>query len=172
MRPIRKKKSKKLGEFYYPPNTKKTIKIPQKKTENLRTKKVLNKLSRVLPASPIRTQSPIPLLSPVQSVEVNPQSPTQIPQTPPEVNQDLEELFTNPNLPSSYSGDLKKYILQKESISRHKKKINIFKRRQIFVIGPWVAIQADTVFYIDTGPQNNGYKYILGKILSCRNLIL
>ena len=84
--------------------------------------------------------------------------------TPPVANPDLEEIYTNPNLPTSYSGDIQKYIQQKESISLHKKKINIFKRRQIFVIGPWVAIQADTAFYIDTGHQNSGFKYILGRI--------
>jgi hypothetical protein len=78
---------------------------------------------------------------------------------------DLNEIYTNPALPSTYSGDIKKFILQKESISRHKRKLNIFKRRKVFVLGPWVAIQADTAFYISSGRKNDGYKYILGNFV-------
>ena len=79
----------------------------------------------------------------------------------PATNQELNDLYTNPIIPSAYSGNLKKFILQKESISRHKQKINIFKRRHVFVSGPWSCVQADTVFYLDYGRQNDGNKYIL-----------
>ena len=167
MRPIREKKSTKLGEFYYPPNIKKI-----KKTKTIQKKIAINpqrEISRqasVPIAVPIQTRRQLAPRSPVLPVTAGVQNLDQRQVTPPVANPDLEELYNNPNLPTSYSGDLQKYIQQKESISVHKKKINIFKRRQIFVIGPWVAIQADTAFYIDTGPQNSGYKYILGKLLS------
>lgn len=78
---------------------------------------------------------------------------------------ELNELYTNPTVPSGYSGDLKKFIMQKESISRHKRKINIFKRRKVVVFGPWVAIQAATAFYISSASKNDGFKYILGESL-------
>ena len=91
------------------------------------------------------------------------QKTSQSAQTTPMSQQDiLNELYTNPNFPSAYSGALKKFLLQKESISRHRQRKHIFKRRKVFVGGPFTAVQADTIFYRDYARQNNGFKYILG----------
>ena len=76
----------------------------------------------------------------------------------------LNELYVNPNFPSAYSGDLKKFLLEKESLSRHKQKKHVFKRRKVFVSGPFSAIQADTVFYRGYSRQNNGFKYVLAVV--------
>jgi len=51
--------------------------------------------------------------------------------------------------------------MQKESLSRHRRKLHTFKRRKVFVSGPYTQIQADTIFYRNYSRQNNGYKYIL-----------
>ena len=85
-------------------------------------------------------------------------------QTEPMTQKDiLNEIYTNPNFPSAYSGDLKRFLLQKESLSRHRQKKHVFKRRRVLVGGPYSAVQADTIFYRDYARQNDGYKYILGK---------
>ena len=76
----------------------------------------------------------------------------------------LNELYTNPQFPTAYSGQIQKFILEKESISRHKQKRKNFKRRQVFVPAPFTAIQADTIFYRNYARQNAGYKYILAVI--------
>ena len=56
--------------------------------------------------------------------------------------------------------------MQKESISRHRRKLHRFKRRKVFVGGPYTLIQSDTIFYRGYARQNNGYKYILA-VLDC-----
>ena len=73
----------------------------------------------------------------------------------------LNKIYTDPSFPSAYSASIKKFLMEKESLSRHKQKIHNFPRRQVFVGGPWTLIQADTVFYRNYSRQNNGYKYIL-----------
>ena len=78
-------------------------------------------------------------------------------------NDILNEIYTNPKFPSAYSGDLKKFLLQKESLSRHRRKRHVSKHRKVLVGGPYSAVQADTIFYRDYGRQNDGYKYILGE---------
>ena len=167
MRPKRKIKSTKLSDFYYPVTGKK------KKQES---PKKLQKLSKKNPISPRRSISPIVATSPTRQVQralsvqdrvgvttsepVNQEAALRSPSSTENEGEELNELYTNTALPSGYSGDLKKFILQKESISRHKRKLNIFKRRKVFVLGPWVAIQADTAFYISSASKNDGYKYI------------
>ena len=76
----------------------------------------------------------------------------------------LEKLYTDVDFPTAYSGNLQKFLRTKESLSRHKRRILKFKRRQIKVNGPYVLIQADTIFYRNYSRQNNGYKYILAVV--------
>ncbi len=76
----------------------------------------------------------------------------------------MEKIYADPNFPSYYSGDVKKFILEKASLSRHKRKFHKFKRRQIFVNGPFTQIQADTAFMLDFARWNHGYKYILAVV--------
>ena len=60
--------------------------------------------------------------------------------------------------------------MEKESLSRHRRKLHIFKRRKVFVGGPYTQIQADLIFYLNYGRQNQGYKYILC-VVDCFRLI-
>lgn len=76
----------------------------------------------------------------------------------------LDKLYTDPDFPSAYSGNLRKFLMQKESLSRHKRRIRKFKRRKVRVNGPYTQIQADTIFYRNYARQNNGYKYILAVV--------
>ena len=175
-RPVRNKKSTNLKGFYYPPRKKRTRK---KETE------VNHQISSVAAnlQNPTTTTSQTMITSPDvqsqthQNLDQTPltpaaQEPTQ-PLENPAINQELNDMYTNPIIPSAYSGNLKKFILQKESISRHKQKINIFKRRNVFVSGPWSCVQADTIFYLDYAAQNNGNKYILAvvDVFSRRNWV-
>ena len=73
----------------------------------------------------------------------------------------LNKIYSDPKFPSAYSSDLKRFLLQKESLSRHKKRIKKFKRRKTFVGGPYTLIQSDTIFYRNFARANRGYKYIL-----------
>ena len=75
--------------------------------------------------------------------------------------QKLDQIYRDPDFPSSYSANLRTFLRKKESISRHKRRILKFKRRKIKVNGPYALIQADTVFYRNYSRQNHGYKYIL-----------
>jgi hypothetical protein len=176
MRPKRQIKSTQLKDFFYPvPKKKKVIEKDQKKTQKL----YLNG-RKSLRISPARSQSSKVVTSSSQTVQRLPLTSERVPannrdfpsqavnqavSSPQNSNnpngEELNELYTNTSLPSGYSGDLKQFILQKESISRHRRKLNIFKRRKVFVLGPWVAIQADTAFYINSAMKNDGYKYIL-----------
>ena len=73
----------------------------------------------------------------------------------------LNELYTDPDFPSAYSGNFQKFLREKESLSRHRRRIKKFKRRKVKVNGPFTLIQADTIFYRNYARQNGGYKYIL-----------
>lgn len=64
------------------------------------------------------------------------------------------ELFTNFKYPSAYSGDLQRFILENEAISRHRRRIHKFDRRKTRVNGPYTAIQVDTMW----GLQNKFLK--------------
>jgi hypothetical protein len=171
MRPKRKIRSTKLSDFYYPVTGK--TKYPAKNQKNLQKTPVKTRKSlvRSIPSAAVTNQSPSSQIAPSIQARVEAESPEPVHQEVAQRSQsqnrngdeELDELYTNTKLPSGYSGQLKQYILQKESISRHKRRLNIFKRRKVFVLGPWVAIQADTAFYISSGQKNDGYKYILGK---------
>ena len=76
----------------------------------------------------------------------------------------IDKIYTDPKFPSAYSSDLKKYLLSKESLSRHKKIIRKFKRRKVYSSGPFDSVQADLIFYKQFSRQNNGYKYILSVV--------
>ena len=62
----------------------------------------------------------------------------------------------------AYGGELKKFLLAKESLSRHRQRQKIFKRRKIFSSAPYVGLQADTINYRNYSRFNSGYGYILG----------
>jgi hypothetical protein len=57
-----------------------------------------------------------------------------------------KDLFTNFKYPSAYSGDIQKFLLENEAVSRHRKRIKKFDRRRTRVNGPFTAIQVDTIF--------------------------
>ena len=56
---------------------------------------------------------------------------TQTSQTPRKLEEILNELYTNPDYPSAFGGELKKFIISKDSISKHKQRRKIFKRRKV-----------------------------------------
>ena len=91
---------------------------------------------------------------------------TQQTQTNPTTNNPLtyNDLYTDVNNPPAYSAGLKKYLLEKESLSLHKQKFKIFKRRRVKVGGPYTLIQADLIHYRQYGRANKGFKYILAVI--------
>ena len=141
----------------------------QKSKENQKNKPLLeteNRRNSSPQASPRVSPPASPIQNlPAQRVTTQPVAQrTMETQTNPMTKKDLlNEIYTNPNFPSAYSGDLQKFLQQKESLSRHRQRRHIFKRRKVFVGGPYTAIQADTIFYRDYARQNNGFKYILGK---------
>ena len=73
----------------------------------------------------------------------------------------IDRIYTDIRFPSAYSAQLKKFLLSKESLSRHKKIIRKFKRRKVYSYGPFDSVQADLIFYKQFSRQNNGFKYIL-----------
>ena len=153
-------------DFWYPENERKTQR--QKIRKDPRKLKKLRNSAREAQASQEAPLVKPPTPPTIQENPIEPpiQEPTRTQaqvQTQPKTQQEiLNELYTNPNFPTAYSGDLRKFLLEKESLSRHRKKRHIFKRRKVFVGGPYTAIQADTIFYRDYGRENAGYKYILG----------
>lgn len=84
---------------------------------------------------------------------------SEIPETPPnspnrpepslqmqaQAKKTPHELFTNFKYPSAYSGDIKRFILENEAISRHRRRIYKFDHRKTRVNGPYTAIQVDTM---------------------------
>ena len=87
-------------------------------------------------------------------------------QTDPKTNQNLtyNDLYTDINHPPAYSAGLKKFLLEKQSMSLHKQKFKVFKRRRVIVGGPYTLIQADLVHYRQYSRANKGFKYILAVI--------
>ena len=167
-RPVRLKKSTMSKDFFYPTAEQRKEKRSKRDRENR------NEMSQVTQEpTASRTRNPS-LGHQVNQGSPTPPSPNQSQpavnrksmgtQTNPITTKDiLNEIYTNPNFPSAYSGDLKRFLMQKESLSRHKKRKRVFQRRKVKVGGPYTAIQADTIFYRDYGRQNDGYKYILEK---------
>ena len=165
-RPIRLKKSTMSKDFSYPLNEERE----KRKLENrkVRESKKLKMSQRTIPMRVNQEKATVrPKTPPAPPLAVSPEAPTQMSketQTNQMSKEDiLNEIYTNPNFPSAYSGDLKKFLQQKESLSRHRKRRHVFKRRQVKVGGPYSAVQADTIFYRDYARQNDGYKYILGE---------
>ena len=75
------------------------------------------------------------------------QNPEPIPKTQEaQVAPSPKDLFTNFKYPSAYSGDIQKFLLANEAVSRHRKRIKKFDRRRTRVNGPYTAIQVDTIF--------------------------
>ena len=107
--------------------------------------------------SPVRNPSPVRIPSPIPTQTLGTQTAT------PEMteNEIINQIYSNPKFPSSYSSNLKKFIRQKESLSLHKQRRKRFRRRQVYVGGPWSEIQADTIHFREYGRRNNGFKYIL-----------
>ena len=137
-------------DFYYP-KLKKRKRTEEKNQENEQrnqspskspsTNSILNQLSA-------QVQRPNPAnianLSKTQSQNTegtqttSPRSPrttvasTQTNQkTPRSLKEILNELYTNPKYPSVYGGQLRKFILSKDSISKHRQRRKIFKRRKV-----------------------------------------
>ena len=99
-------------------------------------------------------------LTPIESNQAQNQSPPPSPtppnptqaatsqaQTPPQQTNriKLDDLYIDPKQISSYSTDLKRYLREKETLSRHKRIIRKFKRRKTIVNGPYTQIQSDTM---------------------------
>lgn len=160
-RPQRTKIStRRLSEFYYPNEKRKNPPKKQLKNDKSNPKRKQNQL-KIQESPPIALPTPPNLILP----DPIPATANQAVQTEKKreltENDLIEQLYTNPKFPPSYSASLKQYLLQKESLSRHKKRFNVFKRRQVYVGGPWTAIQADTIHYREYGTKNSGFKYIL-----------
>ena len=168
-RPKRIRKSKRLKDFsYQEPEAENQVNLPEKR-EKIRLRDFARIPQNKQNGNPPQTPPPPPPSPTSPPPKSNPEmktgtkknltasSPTRI-LTPMEK---LDKLYTDPDFPSAYSGNLKQFLLQKESLSRHKRRIFKFKRRKIKVNGPYTLIQADTVFYRNYSRQNKGYKYIL-----------
>ena len=158
MRPQRKKKSTKQNDFYYPKERKKSKKNLEKKSQER------EKISIVSPelletqevTNPVTDQIQIP-----DHPVVNTASTQTIPNPDLKEKEILNELYTNPNFPSAYSGNIKKFILEKPSLSRHKRKVKIKKWRKVYIGGPFTAIQFDLIHYRQYSSKNYGHNYIL-----------
>ena len=158
MRPQRKKKSTKQNDFYYPKERKKSKKnLEQKKQEREKTPIISTELpENQQVTNPVTSQIQIPD-HPVVSIA----STQTLPNRDLEEKEILNELYTNPNFPSAYSGNVKKFILEKPSLSRHKRKVKIKKWRKVYVGGPFTAIQFDLIHYRQYSGNNYGHNYIL-----------
>jgi uncharacterized sporulation protein YeaH/YhbH (DUF444 family) len=75
----------------------------------------------------------------------SPTRPEQNLQAKAQAKKTPHELFTNFKYPSAYSGDLQRFILENDAISRHRRRIYKFDRRKTRVNGPYTAIQVDTM---------------------------
>ena len=168
-RPARKIKSRKLDDFYYPGK----IQI-RRNPQNEKPKKRKSPARRLSDSDKMipSAENPQPLVPQPQAPK-SPMLPSQNPKlTTPPVNHQktfndmtrteiLEKIYTDPKFPSYYSADLKKFLMTKESLSRHKKIVKKFKRRKVYTSGPFDSVQADLVVYKRYARENNGYKYIL-----------
>ena len=162
-RPTRKIRQNRLNDFYYPQNERKK----RKKGEN--TNQVPSRRDSDRRSSPARQI----LTTPPSGSPPNPppvveaSKRTAETQTYPILNQTLtpkeklDQLYTDPDFPTAYSANLKSFLMEKTSLSRHKQIRRNFKRRKTMVYGPYTLLQADTIFYRNYSRQNSGYKYIL-----------
>jgi hypothetical protein len=163
MRPQRKKKSTKQKDFYYPKE-----KTKKKSEKGSQEKEIAQQVPRKLSKNLTLDQN----LTVTNQDQATGQILNQAPKvttaaTQTKTNRDLEqseilnELYTNPNFPSAYSGNVKKFILEKNSLSRHKRKVKVKKWRKVYVGGPFTAIQFDLIHYRQYSEANYGHNYIL-----------
>ena len=163
MRPQRKKKSTRQSDFYYPKEKSK------KQLENINQEREITQ--QIRPKSP-ENLHPIPSQIVTNQVRVTDPVQNLVPEvktvsTQTKTNRNLEqseilnELYTNPNFPSAYSGNVKKFILEKNSLSRHKRKVKVKKWRKVYVGGPFTAIQFDLIHYRQYSTVNYGHNYVL-----------
>jgi hypothetical protein len=163
MRPQRRKKSTKQSDFYYPKEKSKR-KPETENQERAITQQIHPKLSKNLHlgqnqkvTNQVRATSPVQNLVPeVKTVSIQTTTNRDLDQS-----EILNELYTNPNFPSAYSGNIKKFILEKNSLSRHKRKVKVKKWRKVYVGGPFTAIQFDLIHYRQYSKENYGNNYIL-----------
>ena len=167
-RPKRVRKQKKLNDFWYPEPKRKTPVQREKKQKKIRSETSPRSASdRTLPATESQaaaqtTQTPPANVIPTQTQTSTKTTSVTATQTKtPTPLEKLNKLYTDPDFPTAYSGNFQKFLREKESISRHKRRIKKFKRRKIRINGPYSLIQADTIFYRNYARQNGGFKYIL-----------
>ena len=183
-RPKRARKSTKNYEnFYYPtPRRRKNRENDEKVAKELRTRPNPQ-------GEPSISSIPKPPVSPSPKVtqkprrvnlnSINPKvkdqakgarltitTETQTDPTKRTLKEIFNELYKNPDYPTAFGGQLKKFILSKDSISKHRQRRKTFKRRKIFVTGPYVGVQADTINYRTYARYNSGFRYILGRLQS------
>ena len=178
-RPKRARKSTKdYGNFFYPTQKRKKRRNDESPPpRELMQQSPQNRSGRLHNSTQNRQSSPAPspnravpaktkkLKSPRIGNQTIQQTKARETQTDPKkrkLQTILNELYTNPEFPTAFGGQLKKFILSKDSISKHKQRRKIFKRRKIFVQGPYVGVQADTINYRNYARYNSGFRYILG----------
>ena len=173
-----RKSTKNLEDFYYPPQKRRKTKSNSVTALENRVQKSNEHSTNSTPNQPVsQNQSLVPTKevvvkaqNPKNLKEKNPRESarrtktieTQTLPTKKNLREILNELYTNPDYPSAFGGQLKQFILSKDSYSKHRQKRKIFKRRKIFVTGPYVGVQADTINYRNYARYNSGFRYILG----------
>ena len=146
------KSTRNYDDFYYPVSKKKKIENEAKKQKNKNPnqdrKKSKHPSVSSIPNQPssqplnlnqatTTSLTPVPSpKSPAKNLEKNHRqrkaAETQTTQkTTRNLNEILNELYTNPDFPSAYGGQLKKFIMSKDSISKHRQRRKIFKRRKV-----------------------------------------
>ena len=168
-RPKRIRKSKRLKDFWYPQQNQNDPDTLNQKREKNRPRDSVKTPPRKKNGTPAPTPPPPPPSpkSPTRNSSPKARTDSKIIRTAANQTKQLtpmeklDKLYTDPDFPTAYSGNLRQFLLQKESLSRHKRRIFKFKRRKIKVNGPYTLIQADAIFYRNYARQNKGYKYIL-----------
>ena len=133
----RSRRPNRLNDFYYPPQQRRRRnRSPQPQQQN---QPEPSDSDSERPPSPQIQDQPIqnPALPMIQeNLRTEVQKEAAGVQTEAKtVREKLNEIYTDPDFPSAYSADLRKFLQSKESLSRHKKIIKKFKRRKIFVHG-------------------------------------
>ena len=163
----RVRKPKRLNDFWYPePKRSRKTKSREKENGPHPEKSPQHDSVKTPEIQPIPEQVQSPPIAPVRSnqkptTSSATTSATAIQTRKPTTLEKLNELYTDPAFPSAYSANLSTFLRQKESLSRHKRRVLKFKRRKVKVNGPFTLVQADTIFYRNYARQNGGYKYIL-----------
>ena len=152
-RPKRAKIStRNYGDYYYPTlkrkERKNAKKTPERDPQNSRRQLPKNPSTSSTQNPPIsRPPSPIPAEKVTTSIQTQEDTQTTkskkdshqlkaattqtIPKATKNLTEILNELYTNPDFPTAFGGQLKKFILSKDSISKHRQRRKIFKRRKV-----------------------------------------